>query len=258
MSTHEVSSLHPTSNQILGSLPRAEYEPLSRHFERVTLRHGDHAIVPDEPIRHFYFPLNCLLSMVTTMHDGSTVECNSIGREGMSGVPVLLDATQTTMPTFCQVPGEAVRVRASVIKEAYEQGGAARKLFNRYVHTVIVAGSHSTACNRLHTLEQRFYKWLLMSSDGTGSDEVNLTHEYLAVMLGVRRAGVTEAAVKAKQDGVITYHRGQIRILDRGAMEARSCECYARTKAEYGRLFSDVSSPPPGLTDPSRPVRLQQ
>lgn len=112
--------------------------------------------------------------------------------------------------------GEAVRVRSQLVKEAYEQGDGARKLFNRYVHTVIVVGSHSTACKRVHRLDQRFYKWLLMSSDGTGSDEVNLTHEYLAVMLGVRRAGVTEAAVKAKQEGLIDYHRGRIRILDRG------------------------------------------
>jgi hypothetical protein len=196
--------------------------------------------------------------MVTTMHDGSTVECNTIGREGMSGIPVLLDAAQTTMPTFCQVPGEAIRVRAGIIKDLYENGVGVRKLFNRYIHTLIVVGSHSTACNRLHTLEQRFYKWLLMSRDGTGSDEVNLTHEYLAVMLGVRRAGVTESAVKAKQEGLITYHRGRIRILDHEGIEARACECHARTKAEYERLFSDETPPAPGLTDPSRPARLQQ
>ena len=258
MSTLRVSAPPPTSNRLLDALPRPEYEHLSPHLERVTLKHGDYAIVPDEPIRHVYFPLNCLLSMVTTMRDGATVECNTIGREGMSGIPVLLDAAQTLMPTFCQVPGEAMRVRANVLKEAYERGGAVRKLLNRYIHTVIVVGSHSTACNRLHTLEQRFYKWLLMSSDGTGSDEINLTHEYLAVMLGVRRAGVTEAAVMAKQDGVITYHRGRIRIRDREGMEARACECHARTKAEYERLFADVSSPAPRLTDPTRPARLQQ
>ena len=256
MSTHEAPP--PTANRILGALPRAEYEQLSQHLERVTLAHGDYAIVPDEPIRHVYFPLNCLLSMVTTMRDGATVECNTIGREGMSGIPVLLDAAQTTMPTFCQVPGEAMRVRANVLKDAYERGGAARKLLNRYVHTVIVVGSHSTACNRLHPLEQRFYKWLLMSSDGTGSDEVNLTHEYLAVMLGVRRAGVTEAAVKAKQEGLIDYHRGQIRILDRDGVEARACECRARTKAEYERLFAGEVNPADRLTDPARPARLQQ
>lgn len=258
MSTLEVSSPPATSNHLLRALPRPEYEHLSRHLERVTLKHGDYAIVPDEPIRHVYFPLDCLLSMVTTMRDGSTVECSTIGREGMSGIPVLLDASQTTMPTFCQVPGEAIRVRAQVVKDAYEQGGAARKFFNRYIHTVIVVGSHSAACNRLHTLEQRFYRWLLMSSDGIGSEEVNLTHEYLAVMMGVRRAGVTEAACAAKEAGLINYHRGRIRILDREGVEARSCECYARTKAEYERLFTGETSPSPKLTDRNRPARLQQ
>ncbi|HEY9285540.1 MAG TPA: helix-turn-helix domain-containing protein [Pyrinomonadaceae bacterium] len=226
-------------NQLLAKLPGESLDALRPYSERVALRHGDYAIVPDEPIRHCYFPTSCLLSMVTTMSDGATVECSTIGREGMSGIPVLLDAGQTTMPTFCQVPGEAVRVRAAAVREVYEKDDKARRIFNRYIHTVIVVGSNSTACNRLHTLEQRFSKWLLMSSNGIGSDDVELTHEYLAVMLGVRRAGVTEAAVKTKGAGLIDYHRGHVRILDRAGLEAQSCECYARTKSEYERLFAN-------------------
>jgi hypothetical protein len=142
------------------------------------------------------------------------------------------------MPTFCQVPGEAIRVKAEVVKDSYERDGGVRKYFNRYIHTVIVTGSHSAACNRLHGLEERLARWLLMSSDGIGSDEVALTHEYLAVMLGVRRAGVTEAAVKMKEAGLINYKRGDIQILDRARLEAEACECYERTKAEYERLFT--------------------
>lgn len=225
-------------NLLLTHLPDDGRERLRTHFELVTLKHGQQPIVPDEPIRHFYFPVSCLLSMVTTMHDGSSVECSCIGREGTSGIPVLLDAGSTTMPTFCQVPGDAIRVRADVIKEAYESNRDVRVLFNRYIHTVIVTGSHSAACNRLHTLEQRFCRWLLMSSDGIGSDEVALTHEYLAVMLGVRRAGVTEAALKMRDAGLIDYRRGNIQILGREGLEAQSCECYARTKEEYKRLFA--------------------
>ncbi|HEY9285152.1 MAG TPA: Crp/Fnr family transcriptional regulator [Pyrinomonadaceae bacterium] len=226
-------------NRLLAKLPAEELERLRPQFERVALRHGDYAIVPDEPIRHCYFPLSCLLSLVTSMADGGSVESGTIGREGMSGIPVLLDAGQTTMPTFCQVPGEALRVRANVFKEAYERSGAVRGLLNRYIHTVVVVGSHSTACNRLHRLDQRFSKWLLMSSDGVGSDEVRLTQEFLAIMLGVRRAGVTEAALEAQAAGIIEYGRGRIRILDRAGLEARACECYARGKAEYERLFSE-------------------
>jgi len=226
-------------NLLLSNLPGDGLASLHPHFERVSLHHGQHAIVPGEFIRHFYFPVSCLLSMVTTMQDGASVECNTIGREGVSGIPVLLDAGTTTMPTFCQVPGEAIRVKAEVIKDAYERDRGVRKYFNRYIHTVIVTGSHSAACNRLHGLEERLARWLLMSSDGIGSDEVALTHEYLAVMLGVRRAGVTEAAVKMKEAGLITYKRGEIQILDRARLEVESCECYGRTKAEYERLFTN-------------------
>ncbi len=227
----------PVGNRLLARLPAEEFELLRPHLELVKLSHGDPLIRPGEPIRHIYFPVNMLASLVSMMRDGSAAESGSVGREGMVGVPVLLDAGTTAMPTFCQVPGEAFRVRADVVKDLYEDDRGVRKLLNRYIHTVIVNGSHSAACNRLHSLEERLCRWLLMSSDGVGSDEVALTHEFLAVMLGVRRAGVTEAAVKMKEAGLITYKRGDIQILDREGLEAESCECYERTKAEYGRLF---------------------
>jgi CRP-like cAMP-binding protein len=207
-------------------------------MERVQLAHGDRIIEPHVPIRDIYFPLNCLLSLVTMMEDGSAVESGSIGREGLSGAPVMLDAAETTMPTFVQIPGEAVRIKAATVKEVYERGGALKKIINRYIHTVIVVGSQSVACNRLHHIEARLARWLLMSSDGVGSDEVNLTHEYLAVMLGVRRAGVSEAAAKLQERNLIRYYRGTVLILDRESLEAGACECYHVVKAEYERLFS--------------------
>jgi CRP-like cAMP-binding protein len=228
----------PAENRLLANLPAQELAHLLPHFERVSLHHGEHVIVPDEPIRHIYFPINCLLSLVTQMEDGSSAESGSIGREGMSGVPVLLDARQTPMPTFTQIPGDAIKIRADVIKAAYERGGALRDILNRYVHTVIVVGSHSTACNALHKVGSRMCKWLLMSSDGVGSHELRLTHEYLATMLGVRRASVTETAIRLKDAGLIDYERGFVRIIDRAGLEAAACECYHRTKAEYERLFS--------------------
>jgi CRP-like cAMP-binding protein len=224
-------------NRLLALLPAAELDALRRRAEVVSLRHGQHAIVPDEPIRDVYFPLTCLLSMVTTMEDGSTVESGTIGREGMSGIPVLLNAGQTTMPTFCQIPGDAVRIRAEYLKESYERSDEVRRTLNRYVHTVVIVGSQSAACNALHRVEARMCRWLLMSSDGVASDEVNLTHEYLSTMLGVRRPGVTEVAGKLRAEGLIDYSRGLIRILDRAGMERLSCECYGRVKGEYERLF---------------------
>jgi CRP-like cAMP-binding protein len=224
-------------NRLLALLPPPELDNLGRHAEILSLRHGEHAIVPDEPIRDVYFPLTCLLSMVSTMEDGSTVESGSIGREGMSGIPVLLNAGQTTMPTFVQIPGDAARIRAEVLREAYERSAELRSIINRYVHTVVIVGSQSSACNALHRVEERMCRWLLMSSDGIGSDEVNLTQEYLAMMLGVRRPGVTEVAGKLRSEGLIHYTRGSIRILDRAGIERLACECYGRVKGEYERLF---------------------
>ena len=225
------------ANRLLALLPAQELEALRGRAEVVRLRHGDHIIVPDEPIRDVYFPLTCLLSLVTTMEDGATVESGTIGREGMSGIPVILNAGRTTMPTFTQIPGEAVRVRAEHVKDLYEQSAAARRVLNCYVHTVVVVGSQSAACNALHRVEARMCRWLLMSSDGVNSDDVNLTQEYLAAMLGVRRPGVTEVAGKLRADGLIDYTRGSIRILDRAGMERRACECYGRVRGEYERLF---------------------
>lgn len=224
-------------NRLLACLPEEELSRLAPQLERVTLTHGQHTIVPEEPIRDIYFPLNCLLSLVTILEDGSTVESGTIGREGMSGIPVLLDAAMTTMPTFTQVPGEALRVRASLIKGLYDEGGALHKLLNRYIHTVIVTGSQSTACNARHRVEERLCRWLLMSSDGIGSDEVNLTQEFLATMLGVRRPGVSVAAGVLQDAGLISYNRGTIQILDRPALEKAACECYRMSKEEYDRLF---------------------
>ncbi|HEV2912417.1 MAG TPA: helix-turn-helix domain-containing protein [Pyrinomonadaceae bacterium] len=141
------------------------------------------------------------------------------------------------MLTVTQIPGEAVKVKAEIIKDAYDKGGELRKLLHRYMHTVMVTGSQSAACNRLHKVEARLCRWLLMSSDGVGSDELRLTQEFLATMLGVRRAGVTEAAVKLQDAGLIRYGRGNIKIIERERLEQVACECYRMTKNEYDRLF---------------------
>ena len=224
-------------NRLLACLPEEEFARLSPHLERVKLSHGEHVIVPDAPIRDIYFPLTCLLSLVTILEDGSTVESGTIGREGMSGIPVLLDAKSTTMPTFTQIPGDALKVRASVLKEMYDEVGPLHKLLNRYIHTVIVTGSQSTACNARHNVEARFCRWLLMSSDGVGSHRLNLTQEFLATMLGVRRPGVSVTAAALQEKGLISYSRGLIQILDRDALERAACECYRMVKEEYDRLF---------------------
>ncbi len=236
MSTHQQA--HPHSlNRLLASLPSEELTVLQPHMEQVSLSHGQSIILPDEPIPFVYFPLNSLLSLVTVMEDGSTVEAGSIGREGMAGVPILLDAGTTPMQTLTQIPGQAVRVKAEIIKEAFDKGGALRHILHRYIHATIVLGSQTAACNRLHHIEARLCRWLLMSSDGVGKEELFLTQEFLSTMLGVRRAGVSEAASQLMGKGLIRYQRGRIQIVDRKSLETVACECYRVVKAEYERLF---------------------
>ena len=224
-------------NHLLAGLTSEELKRLHPHLKQVSLSHGQVIIFPDEPIEFIYFPLNSLLSLVTLMEDGSTVEASSIGCEGMAGLPILLDAGTTPMQILTQIPGEAVRIRANIVKQEFDRGGALQKLLYRYIHTIIVIGSQSAACNRLHHLEARLCRWLLMSSDGVGSTELPLTQEFLATMLGVRRAGVTEAASQLQSKGLIRYQRGYIQIIDTKSLETAACECYGIVKTEYDRLF---------------------
>jgi CRP-like cAMP-binding protein len=236
MSAHQQA--HPLSpNRLLASLPSEEYKALQPYMEQVSLSHGQPIILPYEPIPFIYFPLNSLLSLVTVMEDGSTVEAGAIGREGMAGLPILLDADTTPSQTLTQIPGQAVRVKAEILKEAFDAGGTMQKILHRYIHTTIVIGSQTAACNRLHHIEARLCRWLLMSSDGVGSEELSLTQDFLATMLGVRRAGVSEAASQLQSQGLIRYQRGHIHIVDRKSLETAACECYEVVKTEYHRLF---------------------
>ena len=225
------------TNRLLGSLPQQDLAALTPHLERVSLRLSEPLIVPYEPIRSVYFPINALASLVTVLEDGSTVECGSVGREGMVGVPVVLHAATTPMQTLVQVAGDAFRVDAAIVLEEFEKRGALYTILTRYIHTIFVVASQSTACNRRHLVEARLARWLLTSSDGIGSHSVGITQEFLATMLGVRRSGVTEAAVKLQDQGLIQYSRGHVQIVDRRGLEAASCECYQVVCQEYERMF---------------------
>ena len=225
------------ANRLLAKVPADELKFLQPHFEPVSLDVGYPLIKPREIIRDVYFPTTALASLVTVLEDGSTIEAGSIGREGMAGIPVVLGLETTPMQTVIQVKGDLIRVRASVVKELHAQRRAFHDLLNRYVHALFVVASQSAACNRRHQLSARLARWLMMSSDGIGSDEVGLTHEYLAAMLGVRRSGVTEAAQALQSQGLIEYKRGGIRILDREGLTNAACECYRLVRMEFERLF---------------------
>jgi len=217
-----------------------ELRELQPDLERIRLKHGEPLIKPNEPIRYVYFPIDALASLVTVFEDGTTVESGSVGREGMTGIPVILNSSMTPMQTLIQVAGEVYRLPAARLKEAFDRQGPLYVALTKYVHTLFVVASQSAACNRRHSVEARLCRWLLMSSDGIGSNEINITQEYLAAMLGVRRPGVTEAAGKLQADGLIRYVRGFVEIVDRPRLETAACECYHMVRDEYERLLGPI------------------
>lgn len=224
-------------NRLLAEMLREDRKTVEPHIERVALELGDQLIVPHEPIRYVWFPETALASLVIILEDGTTVESGAVGREGMVGIPILLGTDRTPMQTVTQIAGEALRVPSDVVKELYERDSRMQHRLNRYVNTLFIVASQSAACNRRHNVEARLARWLLMSSDGIGSDEVGITQEYLAAMLGVRRAGVTEAALALQERELIRYRRGSVTIVQRRDLEDIACECYAIVKEEYERML---------------------
>ena len=227
--------------RMLAKLPRQELEYLVEGAEALTLERAHPLVNPHEPMRDIWFPVTALASLVIVLEDGSTVEAGAVGREGLVGVPILLGAEITPMQTLIQVPGEVIRVPAARVIEIHGRAGMMRMMFLRYVHFLFVMASQSAACNRRHPMDERLARWLLVSSDGIGSDRVAITHEFLAAMMGVRRSGVTETAQRLQGKGLIEYRRASVNVIDRKGLEAASCECYRVTRREYERLFGDGS-----------------
>lgn len=224
-------------NRLLSSMLSAERERLLSLMEHVRLPLGQTLIAPEESIPHVYFPTGALISLVSLMEDGKTVEAGVIGCEGMAGLPVVLGGGTTPMRSVVQIEGSAYKLRADLAKAEFDKGGALQKALLRYTHALLIAFSQSAACNRLHPVEGRLARWLLIASDGVQADTLPLTHEYLAVMLGMRRAGVTGACVLLRDQGCIDYHRGTIQITNREGLESVACECYEIVKKEFDRVL---------------------
>jgi CRP-like cAMP-binding protein len=227
------------NNRILNALTRAEFESLSMHLRRVELRAGEILYRPDEPITHVYFPVTGTVSVVSVFGGGGQVEVGMVGNEGMFGVCVFLGSISTPLLAQVQLAGEAYKMRADVLKTEFAKGGTLQDLLLRYTQAFMTQVALGAACNRAHHVEQRLARWLLMCQDRTHSDNLKLTHEFISEMLGIRRAGLTEAAGELKNAGVISYVRGRITVLDRKGLEDKSCECYALMSKEFSRLFAD-------------------
>lgn len=224
-------------NLILALLPAGERERLLSLTERVTLPRGEVVIESESHIPHVYFPAGALISLVSLTAEGKSVEAGVIGREGMAGLPVVLGGGTTPMRSVVQIEGAAYRLRADAARREFNGGGALQAALHRYVHALLVAFSQSAACNRLHPLEGRLCRWLLVASDGVSSDTLPLTHEYLSTMLGTRRAGVTEACLLLREEGLIDYGRGRIRLTNRKGLEEVACECYQVVRKEFERVL---------------------
>lgn len=225
-------------NRLLTILSRELHEKLIPNLKEVSLSRGQILHAPGETIRDLYFPLDCLLSITITMSDGVTAEAGMVGNREILGVNAFMGGRETTQTEYVvQIAGRAMKIEASILRQEFEQNKELRDVLLRYTQAFIAQISQTTACNRLHILEQRLARWLLEAQDRINSDELALTQEFISDMLGVRRAGVTQAAQKLQDNGLIQYHRGHVRILDQQGLEAASCECFHVVKDEYDRLL---------------------
>jgi CRP-like cAMP-binding protein len=232
---------HSTENQILATLNKTEYQHFFSQLERLTLRQGAIVYEADSPINYVYFPETAVFSMLATMEDGRTVEIGPIGREGLVGLRVFLGADTTADRVIVHVAGDTMRLRATALKaELSTNRSALSKKLIRYTGMLLAMTGRSSACNKLHSLEQQLARWLLTMSDYVGND-LRLTHDLIALTLGVRRAGVTEAANSLRNSQLIDYRRNHIQVIDRQKLQAVTCECYQIIKEEYDDLYADLS-----------------
>jgi CRP-like cAMP-binding protein len=226
-------------NLLLGALPAEEYERLVPEFEPFEIAVGQVLWKPDTAIRSVYFPRTAVCSLLTPLSDEAPVEAATVGLEGFVGVPVVLGVAASTALAVGQVAGEALRLDADRLRAWLRDGTAPAlaSLLIRYAHALLEQTAQSVACNRRHEMEERCARWLLMTHDRCGADRFMLTHEFLASMLGVRRASVTVAAGMLQRAGLIRYSRGKITIVDRQGLEQASCECYRVVRERYTRTM---------------------
>jgi CRP-like cAMP-binding protein/PAS domain-containing protein len=229
---HEVAEADPIANSLLAALPRKDYRILLADLESVTLTYGEVLYEPGERIRHVYFPNNCLISLLTTMERHQALEVGLVGWEGMIGISLALGIDVSNIRALVQGTGTALRMSTARFRKALQKSLPLQDEVYRFTHAKLAQARQTAACNRFHMVEARLARWLLMTGDRMRSDQFLLTQAFLADMLGVRRVGVTEAAMALQRRNLITYTRGKIRILDREGLETVSCACY--------KIFKDI------------------
>ena len=227
----------PHANRLLGLLPPRDYERLRPHLQRIALEYRQSLYRAHKPIEFVYFIETGVGSLVNTMANGEAAEVGTIGNEGTVGLPLVLGDNRAPTSVYVQVPGVGLRIKASLFKKELARSASMRAVMLRYTHAFFNQVAQSAACNQFHSLQQRCCRWLLMTHDRMHSDEFLLTQEFLAMMLGVQRTGVSAAAGALQRAGLIRYKRGTVTIINRRGLIRRSCECYGVSKAEFDRLL---------------------
>ena len=229
----------PHANRLLGLLPQGDYKRLHPHLQRIPLGYRQSLYRAHKPIGFVYFIETGVGSLVNTMANGDAAEVGTIGNEGLVGLPLLLGDDRAPTSVYVQVPGVGLRMKATLFEKELERSASMRAVMLRYAHAFFNQVAQSAACNQFHSLQQRCSRWLLMTHDRMQSDEFLLTQEFLAMMLGVQRTGVSAAAGALQRADLIRYKRGNVTILDRRGLIKRSCECYGVSKKEFDRLLGD-------------------
>jgi CRP-like cAMP-binding protein len=226
----------PSENHLLAALPAMEYERIRPHLELVALHAGQVLYESGAQLRYLYFPVSGVVSMLHVMADGSTGEIAVLGNDGCVGISILLGGGSTPNRKVVQIEGHAYRIRADVLMREFRRGGALHDLLLRYAQGFMTQISQTAVCNRHHPVEQQLCRWLLLTLDRVPEKEVHMTQELISNMLGVRRSGITVAANKLQELGLIENRRGLITVVDRAKLEAHACECYSVVKKEMDRL----------------------
>lgn len=231
-------ALHrPQENQLLAALPPGEFRRLLPHLELVSMPLGEVLYESGNRLRHVYFPTTSIVSLLYVMEDGASAEIAVVGNEGILGIALFMGGETTPSRAIVQSAGHGYRLQAEFLKDEFNRAGPMLHLLLRYTQALITQMAQTAVCNRHHSVDQQLCRWLLMSLDRLPSNELIMTQELIANMLGVRREGVTEAAGKLQSAGLIHYRRGHITVIDRPGLEARACECYAVVKREFDRLL---------------------
>lgn len=231
------SSLEPVENRLLARLPAEEMERLVPHLEPVSLTLGEVIYESGEQQSYIYFPTTAIISLLYMMENGSSAEMGVAGKEGLVGIALFMGGDTVPNRAVVQSAGDAFRMKTKMLQAEFAQGGTFQRLLLRYTQALMTQMSQTAVCNRLHTVEQQLCRWLLLSRDRLNTDTLVMTQELIANMLGVRREGVTHAAGRLQELGLISYVRGHITILDRSGLEEVVCECYRVVKDEYDRLL---------------------